>query len=120
MTAAPKVPLTVDKFLAHADERDGKWELRDGVAFCMAPERQSHGLTKLAAVNALAAAILQAKAPCLALPDSVGVRIAARSMNIPDALVYCGPRLPPETREVADPRYRCRGSVALDGVLRHG
>ena len=95
--------LTVDEFLARSDEFEGKWELRDGVAVCMAPERLGHGLTKLAAVNALAGAIARAGAPCQAVPDSVGVRISARSMYVPDALVYCGPRLSSDTREIPDP-----------------
>jgi Uma2 family endonuclease len=103
MATAPQTLLTVDEFLARADELEGKWELRDGVAVCMAPERISHILTKSAAVNALAAAIRRAGSPCQALPDGLGVRISARSMFIPDALVYCGPRLPPDTREISDP-----------------
>ena len=103
MATAPQMLLTVDEFLARADEREGKWELHDGELVCMAPERLGHGLTKFAAVSALAAAIRRAGAPCLAIPDGVGVRITARSMYIPDALVYCGPRLPSDTLEVPDP-----------------
>jgi Uma2 family endonuclease len=103
MQTAQKALLTVDEFLASADEREGKWELRDGVAVCMAPERLGHGLTKLAAVNALAAAIRRAGVNAEAVPNGVGVRIPARSMYAPDALVYCGPRLPPDTLEIPDP-----------------
>ena len=103
MATAPQTLLTVDEFLARADEREGKWELHDGELVCMAPERISHILTKTAAVNALAAAIRRAGAPCQALPDGLGVRISSRSMYIPDALVYCGPRLTGDTLEVPDP-----------------
>jgi Uma2 family endonuclease len=39
----------------------------------------------------------------LAIPDSDGVRISARTMYIPDALVDCGPRLPPDTLEILNP-----------------
>jgi Uma2 family endonuclease len=103
MSTAPQTLLTVDEFLARADEREGKWELHDGEPVCMAPERLEHVLTKSAAVNTLAAAIRRAGAPCLAIPEGVGLRISARSLYVPDALVYCGPRLPPDTLEVPDP-----------------
>jgi len=103
MATAPQTLLTVDEFLAQYAGRPGKWELYDGVVVGMSPERLGHGLTKLAAVNALAAAIRRAGLPCHALPDSVGVRVSARTAYIPDALVYCGPRLPDETLEVPNP-----------------
>ena len=73
MSTATRELLTVDEFLAHAGEREGKLELRDGLPVCMSPERLGH--------------------PCQAVPDSVGVRISPRSMFQPDALIYCGPRL---------------------------
>ena len=95
--------LTVEEFLSQAHERDGKWELRDGVAVRMSPERLAHGRTTRAAVNALDAAIRQSGLGCEAVPDSVGVRISARSIFQPDALVYCGPRLRNDTLEIPDP-----------------
>jgi Uma2 family endonuclease len=100
--AAPEL-MTVDEFLATAGERDGRWEIEDGVAYAMAPERLDHARVKLATVIALSAAIRRAGLPCEAVPDSVAVRITARTAYQPDALVYCGPRLPPETREVSSP-----------------
>ena len=103
MATAPQTLLSVDEFLARSDEFEGKWELHEGVAVCMAPEQLGHGLTKLAAVNALAAAIPRAGAPCLAVPDGVGVRVSARTLYQPDALVYCGPRLSLDTREIPEP-----------------
>src|SRR5450631_1883882 len=100
MAVAPTRPLlTVDEFLARADEREGKWELHEGVPLCMSPERLGHVRTIHAAVNALGGAGL----PCEAVPDSVGVRISARTSYQPDALIYCGPRLPPDTLEISDP-----------------
>ena len=77
--------------------------MHDGVVVNMSPERLGQGLTKFAAVNALSAAIRRAGAPCMAVPESVGVRMSARSMYIPDALVYCGPRLSGDTLEISDP-----------------
>ncbi len=78
-------------------------ELREGVAESMAPERLGHSLTKRAAVNALAAAIRNAGTSCEAAPHDVGVRISARTMHQPDALVYGGPRLPSDTRGLPAP-----------------
>ena len=103
MRTASGALLTADEFLAGADAREGHWELRDGVAVAMPRERLGHGLTKLAAVNALAAAIRRAGASGEAVLGGVGVRISAHSLYVPDALVYCGPRLPPDTLEIPDP-----------------
>ena len=103
METAPKPLLTVDEFLDLAADWVGKWELRDGVVVNMAPENLGHVLTKQAAVIALAGAVRRAGAPCMAIPDGVGVRITARAMYQPDALVYCGPRLPINTREIPAP-----------------
>jgi Uma2 family endonuclease len=39
----------------------------------------------------------------LAIPDGIGVRVSSRTFYQPDALVHCGPRLLPDTLEIADP-----------------
>ena len=103
MSALAQKLMTVDEFLAAAEERDGRWELENGVAYAMAPERLAHSDGKFAAVAALRAAIGRAKRPCRAVLDGPAVRISARTAYQPDALVYCGPRLPPETREIPEP-----------------
>jgi len=103
MTDAAQVLMTVDEFLATADEREGRWEIENGVAYAMAPERLDHARVKFAAAVALSDAIRRAGLPCEAVSDSVAVRITARTAYQPDALVYCGPRLPPETREIPNP-----------------
>lgn len=103
MSEAAQSLMTVDEFLASAEERDGRWEIEHGVAYAMAPERLEHARVKLLTVIALGNAIRRAGLPCEAVTDSVAVRITARTAYQPDALVYCGPRLPPEVREVRDP-----------------
>lgn len=103
MTEAAQRLMTVDEFLATADEREGRWEIEDGVAYAMAPERLDHARVKGETFIALRAAIHRAGLPCEAVPDSVAVRITARTAYQPDALVYCGPRLPPDVREVPAP-----------------
>jgi len=103
MTATAQDLLSVDEFLATAEQREGRWELVNGVPVAMAPERLAHAETKAAAWAALRAAIARAALPCRAVIDGPAVRITARNAYQPDALVYCGPRLPPEMREVPDP-----------------
>lgn len=58
---------------------------------------------KYEVVTALKSAIRRANAPCHAVPDGATVRIAARTAFEPDALVYCGPRLPPDAIEIPEP-----------------
>jgi Uma2 family endonuclease len=103
MSTAAKPSMTVEEFLAWAEGRDGRWELQDGELVAMAPERMAHVETKYEVVAALKAAIRSANELCHAVPDGATVRIAARTAFEPDALVYCGPRLPPRTIEIAEP-----------------
>jgi len=44
--------MDVDAFLAWAEGREGRWELRDGQPVMMSPERALHALTKFAAQKA--------------------------------------------------------------------
>jgi len=95
--------MTVDEFLAWGLGREGRWELQDGDIIAMAPERVTHLETKAEAVFALRRAVERARTPCHVLPDGATVRIAARTAFEPDATVYCGPRLPPDAIEIAEP-----------------
>src|SRR4051794_10162649 len=103
MPALAQTLMTVDEFLASAEERDGRWEIENGVAYAMAPERLDHARVKAMTFMAFHNAIRRAGLPCEAVPDSVAVRISARTAYQPDALVCCGPRLPPQTREIPAP-----------------
>ena len=103
MSTVAKPLMTVEEFLVWAEGRDGRWELQDGELVGMAPERLVHTETKYEIVAALKSAIRRANAPCHAVPDGATVRIAARTAFEPDALVYCGPRLPPDAIEVPEP-----------------
>jgi len=103
MSTVAKPLMTVDEFLAWAEGRDGRWELQDGELVAMAPERVARLETKAEALIALRSAIRRANAPCHAVPDGATVRIAARTAFEPDALVYCGPRLPPDSIEIPEP-----------------
>jgi Uma2 family endonuclease len=99
----PKASMTVDDFLAWAEGRTERYELVDGQLHAMSPERMVHTETKGAIFSALQDAVRRAKLPCRVLGDGATVRIDPRTAYEPDALVRCGPRLPPDTIETPDP-----------------
>jgi Uma2 family endonuclease len=103
MSTVAKPLMTVDEFLAWAEGRDGRWELQDGELVAMAPQRLAHIDTKYEVVSALKSAIRRANALCHAVPGGATVRTAARTAFGPDALVYCGPRLPSHAVEIPEP-----------------
>lgn len=103
MSAVPQHSLTVDDFLAWAEARPGRYELYCGTVYAMAPERAIHAELKYAVQRALDEAIIKAGRPCHMLPDGMTVRIDRHTAHEPDALVYCGPKLPPEAVEVPGP-----------------
>jgi Uma2 family endonuclease len=95
--------MDVDAFLAWADGRDGRWELREGQPVMMAPERALHALTKYAAQKAIEGAVVRAGLPCRMFPDGMTVRITARNAYEPDALVVCPPPADLNTMEIPNP-----------------
>ena len=95
--------MTVDEFLVWAEGQEGRWELYNGAPYRMPPERMGHIEVKVAVYLALLKAIRRAGVPCHAVADGAGVRISQHVMHVPDALVYCGPKLPRDAIEVPDP-----------------
>ena len=95
--------MDVDLFLAWAEGRDGRWELRDGQPVLMSPERALHALTKYAAQESLKSAIQKAGLPCRMFPDGMTVRMNARTAFEPDALVVCPPPIDLSTMEIPNP-----------------
>ncbi len=95
--------MTVEQFLVWAESQDGRYELVNGEIFSMAAERSAHALTKFAVQSALAEGIRKAGLPCTMYPDGMTVRISNRTAFEPDALVYCGPKLPGGALEVLAP-----------------
>lgn len=69
----------------------------------MAPERTRHGEVKFAVQTALFETIRAAGLACHMLPDGATVRVAEDTAHEPDALVYCGPKLPGDAIEVPEP-----------------
>jgi Uma2 family endonuclease len=103
VSAASQPKMTVDEFLVWAEGQAGRWELFQGVAYAMAPERTRHGETKFKVQAALLKGIKTAGLNCHMLPDGATVRVAEDTAHEPDALVYCGPELPGDAVEVPAP-----------------
>lgn len=103
MAARQHKRTTVDEFLAWAEGRKGHYELYNGVVYARSPERAGHAEVKHAVASALAAAIARAKLQCWMLPDGMTVRIDRHTAHEPDALVYCGSKLPSSAVEVPSP-----------------
>lgn len=103
MENVPKHRMTVDEFLAWAEAQPGRYELHGGEVFSMAAERTVHAEVKFAVQSALQAGIRKAGLPCFMLPDGMTVRISNDTAHEPDALVYCGPKLPANAIEVPNP-----------------
>jgi Uma2 family endonuclease len=103
MQQLAKPNMTVDEFLAWAEENPGRYELSEGEVYAMSPERLEHTQTKFAVQSALLAGIRKAGLPCHMVPDGATVRVSKRTAYEPDALVYCGPQKPGHSLEVPDP-----------------
>jgi Uma2 family endonuclease len=103
MLALPQHKMTVDEYLAWAEDKPGRYELYAGTIYAMAPERARHAKVKFAVQAALLAAIRRAGLPCDMLPDGMTVRVDEHTSHEPDALVYCGPAIPDSAIEVPNP-----------------
>jgi Uma2 family endonuclease len=99
MTAATKTRMNVDEYLAWAQSRPGRYELRGGEIVAMSPEGAGHAAVKYAVQTALLAGIRARGLPCHMLPDGIDEMTAYE----PDALVYCGAKLAPSATEVPAP-----------------
>lgn len=117
--------MTADEFIAWSlvqprDDEGGKFELHDGLIIRQQSERAVHGEVKLATAASLRAAVRKAGLPCYTHGDGATVRINKKKVYLPDALVYCGKRVPPDTVEFPDPMIIVE-VIFLDSVGRdHG
>jgi len=103
MPAQPQHKMTVDEYLAWAEDRPGRYELYAGVVYAMAPERARHAEVKFTVQAALLAAIRRAGLRCHMLPDGMTVRVSEHTAHEPNAFVYCGEKLPDSALEVPNP-----------------
>jgi Uma2 family endonuclease len=103
MNILTKTPVTVDEYLVWAEGRPGRYELYEGVVYAMMSERAAHAKMKLAIHMAFYAGVRARGLPCHVMPDGMTVRIDDTTAHEPDALVYCGPELPPSSLLVPNP-----------------
>jgi Uma2 family endonuclease len=103
MNVLTKPRMTVDEFLVWAEGRPGRYELFKGDVYAMSPETVGHLEAKAAVHAALLAGIRALGLACYVLPDGATVRIDNETAYEPDALVYCGQKLPPSALEIPSP-----------------
>jgi len=103
MNVLTKPRMTVDQFLAWAEDHPGRYELFRGEVVPMSPETVDHAEIKASTWSALRASVRRANLECHVLPDGLTVRVDELTAYEPDALVYCGDRLPGSAVEVPNP-----------------
>ena len=104
MTAPAIKRMTVPEFLAWAESREGTHhELVRGEIVAMAPERADHVEAKRRAANALEDVITRAGVACQAFVEGLAVAVDEETSYIPDALVNCGARVPPDAQIASNP-----------------
>jgi Uma2 family endonuclease len=96
---------TVTDYLDWADSQSERrrTELINGQIVAMSPERADHNRVKGAVYLALHQAVKSAGLPCEVFTDGMTVPIDLHTAYEPDALVHCGPRIPPNQLTVPAP-----------------
>lgn len=96
--------MTVEEFIGWARAQPGRrYELENGRIIEMPSESVGHVEIKYNVFFALKAAAKAKGGECHALGDGVLVRIDPKRAYEPDALIYCGEKLPLETLEIPSP-----------------
>jgi Uma2 family endonuclease len=103
MNILTKPRMTVDQFLAWAEDRPDRYELFRGEVYKMSPETVGHIKVKGTVYLVLVAAVRQTTLPCHVLTDGVTVRIDEATAYEPDALVYCGEEAEANSLEIPNP-----------------
>jgi Uma2 family endonuclease len=95
--------LTREEFHRWAEGKRGRFERVAGEPVAMSPERVQHVRIKSSIWAALDRAIRNGGLDCEALADGVTVEADAETDYEPDAVVNCGPRLPPDAIAATNP-----------------
>lgn len=103
MNVHAKPRMTVDEYLAWSEGRPGRYELFRGEVFAMSPETLGHAEAKGNIYSALRTSIRERRLICHVVVDGPTVRVDEHTAYEPDALVYCGEKLPPSNLEVPNP-----------------
>ena len=94
MSTALKL-MTVDEFLLWAEGEEGRWELHDGVATRITPERADHVRTKGEAFVAIRIRFTPRRLRLRGLwQRRRGPGSTQRTVYAPDGAIVCGPKLP--------------------------
>jgi len=95
--------LSRDEFRRWAAGQSGRYERIDGEPVAMSPEKAQHVRLKNRIWAVLDRAISAAGLDCEALGDGVTVEVDDDTDYEPDALVNCGPRVPPDAVSATNP-----------------
>jgi Uma2 family endonuclease len=96
--------LTVDEFLAWAvRQKEGKYELIDGVVIMQQSQKWGHSKVKLQVAIALRDAIKKAGVACYVASDGPTVRVSRHKAFVPDALVAPLPEPESDDLEIDNP-----------------
>ena len=97
--------MSAASFLEWSEQQgdDLRYELLDGLAYAMSPERVIHVRTKYAVMRQLESGIASSNIRCEAFIDGMAVQIEENTVFEPDVLVRCGPPLPDDAVLILDP-----------------
>lgn len=95
--------LTREEFHRWAEGQTGRYERVAGEPVAMSPERIQHVRLKSWVWAALDRSVCEAGLDCEALGDGVTIEVDADTDYEPDAVVNCGPRLPPDATSATNP-----------------
>lgn len=103
MTALSRHHMSAEEFLAWSEGQEGRYELVNGKVYAQAAERAAHAEMKGLVFLALSTSLKKKAPACRALVDGMSVRVGETTVFEPDALVYRGPKLPPDALTVENP-----------------
>jgi Uma2 family endonuclease len=95
--------FTREEFHRWAEGQTQRYERVAGEPVAMSPERIQHVRIKNRVWAALDRAVREAGLDCEALGDGVTIEVDAETDYEPDAMVNCGPRLPPDATAATNP-----------------
>jgi Uma2 family endonuclease len=95
--------LTREEFHRWAEGQSQRYERIAGEPVAMSPERIQHVRIKNRVWAALDRAVQEAALDCEALGDGVTIEVDEDTDYEPDAVVNCGPRLPPDAIAATNP-----------------
>ncbi|WP_158921409.1 Uma2 family endonuclease [Acidisphaera sp. S103] len=95
--------LTREEFHRWAEGQTRRYERIAGEPVAMSPERIQHIRLKSRVWAALDQAIREGGLDCEALADGVTIEVDEETDYEPDAVVNCGPRLPPDATAASNP-----------------